>query len=371
MRYNGGVFIIFLARDMHMMASLVPNLFKNATRSVMFSSVAFSAAAVCAALPSTAQAATSTYYNCAGNDGCKPVTVWSWRTTSYSKTKYPLVMAHGMGGWTKMAGMVDYYYGIITDLAKNGTTAYATQVPSFNATLVRSEALLKEVEEILAVSGAKKVNLLGHSHGAPDVRYTMHHLPERIASVTTVGGVNHGSKTADDIVALEKDDNKKWVPEALYGFFSYFVGPIISTLTGEPKLPQQAKQQIQDLTTAGNAKFNKTYAAGLPEQYCNASTAATQWQDVKMYSFSGASVFTNAFDVSDYLLLATAKSFEGEASDGLVSTCSSHFGRVVRDDYRINHLDEMNHFFGLVNWFEASPVAIYRKHVNMLKNAGL
>ena len=36
------------------------------------------------------------------------------------------------------------------------------------------------------------------------------------------------------------------------------------------------------------------------------------------------------------------------ANDGLVEQCSAHFGRVLRNDYRHNHLDEVNLLFGLV-----------------------
>lgn len=89
-------------------------------------------------------------------------------TSSYAKTKYPLVFAHGMGGWIR-AGTdelgVDYWYQILPDLARNGANAWATRVSPFNSSEVRGEQLLQQVDEILAITGASKVNLLGHSHG--------------------------------------------------------------------------------------------------------------------------------------------------------------------------------------------------------------
>ena len=88
--------------------------------------------------------------------------------SSYAKTKYPLVFAHGMGGWIR-AGTdelgVDYWYQILPDLARNGANAWATRVSPFNSSEVRGEQLLQQVDEILAITGASKVNLLGHSHG--------------------------------------------------------------------------------------------------------------------------------------------------------------------------------------------------------------
>ncbi len=67
---------------------------------------------------------------------------------------------------------------------------------------------------------------------------------------------------------------------------------------------------------------------------------------------------------------AASLAFEGP-TDGLVGRCSSHLGMVIRDNYRMNHLDEVNQVFGLTSLFETDPVSIYRQHANRLKNAGL
>ncbi len=77
--------------------------------------------------------------------------------------------AHGMGGWIR-AGTdelgVDYWYQILPDLARNGANAWATRVSPFNTSEVRGEQLLQQVDEILAITGAPKVNLLGHQSRA-------------------------------------------------------------------------------------------------------------------------------------------------------------------------------------------------------------
>jgi triacylglycerol lipase len=46
-------------------------------------------------------------------------------------------------------------------------------------------------------------------------------------------------------------------------------------------------------------------------------------------------------------------------------------GKVIRDNYRMNHLDEVNQTFGLTSLFETDPVTVYRQHANRLKNDGL
>ena len=92
---------------------------------------------------------------------------------------------------------------------------------------------------------------------------------------------------------------------------------------------------------------------------------------MRYYSWSGTSPVTNIIDPSDLLLGATALTFNGEANDGLVGRCSSRMGKVIRDNYRMNHLDEVNQTLGLTSLFETDPVTIYRQHANRLKNDGL
>src|SRR5690554_7542145 len=89
---------------------------------------------------------------------------FSFFKSSYTKTKYPIVLAHGMAGFDNI-GPLDYWYQIPSDLEKDGARVFVTQVSSFQSSEFRGEQLLQQVEEILAITGAAKVNLIGHSHG--------------------------------------------------------------------------------------------------------------------------------------------------------------------------------------------------------------
>lgn len=51
--------------------------------------------------------------------------------------------------------------------------------------------------------------------------------------------------------------------------------------------------------------------------------------------------------------------------------CSAHLGVVLRDDYSVNHLDEVNQLVGLSALFATNPVSVFRAHANRLKLAGL
>ena len=107
-------------------------------------------------------------------------------STGYTKTKYPIVLTHGMLGFDSILG-VDYWYGIPSSLRSDGASVYITEVSQLNTSELRGEELLDQVEEIAAISGKGKVNLIGHSHGGPTVRYVAAIRPDLVASVTSVG----------------------------------------------------------------------------------------------------------------------------------------------------------------------------------------
>ena len=78
---------------------------------------------------------------------------------------------------------------------------FVTQVSAANSSDVRGEQLLAQVEQIVAITGSPKVNLIGHSQGALDVRYVAGVRPDLVASASTVGGVNKGAELADFLQA--------------------------------------------------------------------------------------------------------------------------------------------------------------------------
>lgn len=96
--------------------------------------------------------------------------------------------------------------------------------------------------------------------------------------------------------------------------------------------------------------------------------------DIRLYSWSGDRTATTvSFDISDPLFGITTLAFlgSGERNDGITGVCSSHFGKVIKDSYNLNHLDANNHVFGLTNIFETDPKTIFKNHAKRLKNAGL
>ncbi len=84
------------------------------------------------------------------------------QASTYTQTKYPIVLAHGMLGFDNILG-VDYWFGIPSALRRDGAQVYVTEVSQLDTSEVRGEQLLQQVEEIVALSGQPKVNLIGHS----------------------------------------------------------------------------------------------------------------------------------------------------------------------------------------------------------------
>jgi triacylglycerol lipase len=282
----------------------------------------------------------------------------SW-ALGYTQTKYPIVLVHGLFGFDSIAG-VEYFYGVPSALRSGGASVYVTSVSAANSTEVRGEQLLTQVKQILAATGAAKVNLIGHSHGGPTARYVASVRPDLVASVSTVGGVNKGSAVADIAIGA--------VPNVTYELASAVSG-FISFLSGSPTLPQDARAANVSLSTAGTALFNAAHPEGVPATACG--EGAYQVNGVHYFSWSGAVAYTNVLDPIDPVLALTSLAFGGAKNDGLVASCSSHLGRVIRDDYALNHGDEINQFIGLGNLFETSPVTLFRAQANRLQGLGL
>lgn len=285
---------------------------------------------------------------------------------TYAKTKYPIVFNHGMFGFTRLGVPefgLDYFYQVLPDLASNGATVYATQVSPLNSTEVRGEQLVKQVEEVLAITGAKKVNLIGHSHGGPTTRYAAGVMPSKIASVTTVAGVNKGSKVADLLLSTGVG------AQVVSAFVEATLMPVMNWAQGKPNLPSNMNASLKSLSTEGSLAFNKRFPNGIPTTECGQGTAVTN--GIYNYSWTGNKTVTNVLDPDTIVVGLAGLAFGFTDNDGLVGTCSAHFGKVIRDDYAHNHLDEVNQILGLRGLFSPDPVELYRQHANRLKLAGL
>lgn len=332
------------------------------------------------ALQTTSAQAAGQYYNCSNANGCQLVDS-KYFTSSYTKTQYPVVMAHGLGGFTTLFGVIDYFNGIPEDLMRGGSEVYTTKTSAVNNSEIRGEQLLQQVKTITAISGKPKVNLFGHSQGGIDIRYVAGVAPKYIASVTAVSSPEQGSKTADFIKStLEPNsannnnsgEQLNITTQLVAGVFNLIGGftDVGSGISVKQIQEQDGWKTLVALSTDGSASFNAKFPAAMPRTYCG-QPASSRVNGINYYSFSGVGQLTSVLDPSDYLLAATGVPFAGESNDGLVSACSSRLGFVIRDNYRMNHLDSANQVLGLTAWGESEPKSIYRSQVNRLKTANL
>ncbi|TXH87574.1 MAG: triacylglycerol lipase [Rhodoferax sp.] len=297
---------------------------------------------------------------------CLAVLLVPAQAGTYTQTKYPIVLVHGLFGFDNI-GPVEYFYGIPSALRSDGAKVYTVQVSAANSTEVRGEQLLTQVKQILAATGAAKVNLMGHSHGGPTIRYVASVRPDLVASVTSIGGVNKGSAVADVILGVAPPGS---LSRTVLTSVADGLGTIISFLSGGGSgYPQQSIEAAKSLSTAGTAAFNARHPQGVPTTACG--NGAAKVNGVAYYSWSGGKTYTNVLDIADPALALTGLAFGGAKNDGLVASCATNLGTVIRNDYALNHLDEVNQTVGLTNLFETNPVTLFRQQANRLKNAGL
>lgn len=325
------------------------------------------------AMTSTSASASAVYYTCDAPTNCTKVDR-KILTTSYGATKYPIVLVHGFLGWNQLASSLDYFNGVPQTLMGNGADVFATKTSSVNSSEVRGEQLLKQINNITAITGSKKVNLIGHSQGGLDSRYIATVAPEKVASVTAVSSPHKGSKTSEYVLNIVENDNShnQLGSKVLTAAFEA-LGLAADVLSGVPldKLHEQSTMNfITTTTTESSALFNAKYPAPLPTTYCGQPPANNVMNGVEYYSWAGTSNLTNALDPSDYILSLTGLTHEGIPNDGLVDNCSTRVGKVIRDNYRMNHLDTINQFFGLSSLLDTNPLTVYRAQANRLKKQG-
>ncbi len=113
-------------------------------------------------------------------------------------TKYPVVLSHGMGASAEILGILNYWGSIDGALEDEGAEVYITSVNGMDSTRKKAEHFKAQLLEILAVSGAKKVNIIGHSHGTIYTRDAISNLGlgSKVASHTSMAGPHQGSYIA-------------------------------------------------------------------------------------------------------------------------------------------------------------------------------
>ena len=276
-------------------------------------------------------------------------------------TKYPVVFVHGIAENNQMFGFDgSYFYGVKKAVADKGCNAYFTNVKCMGTKEDKAIYFKQQALTILAVTGAAKINIVGHSDGGLYTRLAISNmgLSSKVASLSTVCGVHRGSATADVAVGLV--DTKGIVgigANALVGavdvFYKYIVGDTTTDTVAQGRC----------LTRAYMAQFN----VNVP----NANGVYYQSWATKLKVMPADIANLGAFVLGPTFLLETV--MEGD-SDGVVAVSSAKWGnfRSVESgawwSFGVSHLNATGQFFGVTPGFSAGD--FYSNIVKDLKTRG-
>ncbi|MBX4261895.1 triacylglycerol lipase [Clostridium estertheticum] len=231
------------------------------------------------------------------------------------KTKYPLVLVHGVG--FRDLKYINYWGRIPKELIRNGATVYYGNQEAWGTVEYNALDIKEKILEIIKETGAEKVNIIAHSKGGLDARYMISKLDmgNYVASLTMVSSPNRGCRFVD--IACN-------MPDKLYKGIAKLFDKYYRVLGDKNPNFYTASSQF---TTHHSKKFNE------------------EVKDVDgVYYQSYATVVKNMF--SDYVVTIPyilVKLTEGE-NDGLVSINSAKWGEfkgVLRSKNRrgISHGD--------------------------------
>ncbi len=272
-----------------------------------------------------------------------PFTVIAGGDSYICDTKYPVVLAHGMGASAQILGIIDNFWGIQDALAGEGCDVYATSVNGMDSTRAKAEDFRDQFLQILAITGASKGNIIGHSHGTLYTRDAISNLglSTKVASHSSLAGPHRGSAIADAIAAIIPD-SLEWlaggVVDFLYAFFMGDTNPDSVT-------------NAYDLTRPYMINTFNPNTPDMPGVY---------------YQSWAAKIKTMAVDARNWYFIATwpvLLGFEG-ANDGLVSVTSAKWGnfRGIEEgawySAGVDHVNIVGHLFGFTPGFNANEFFI-------------
>lgn len=266
--------------------------------------------------------------------------------TNSCKTKYPVVLAHGMGASAEILGIVDYWWGIEDALEGEGCDVYITSVNGMDGTINKAIEFKRQVLEILEITGKEKVNIIGHSHGTVYSRYAIANLGlgPYVASHSSLAGPHRGSS-----VATLFENLPSWLAGDVLNFVYAFV-------FGDTN--PDAQQNFSDLTPY--------YMTGV----FNPNTPDFKGIYYQSWAAKAKTFCPSVILEPTWLYLLAA---EG-ANDGLVSVESAKWGtfRGVEDaawySTGCDHLNVVGQLFGFTPGFDAPEFMI--SAVSDLKDRG-
>ncbi|MEG2679250.1 MAG: triacylglycerol lipase [Oscillospiraceae bacterium] len=219
------------------------------------------------------------------------------------KTKYPIVLVHGIffRDWNRM----NYWGRIPQELLRNGAELYYGNQQSAGSVVDSAAELKENILQILAETGAEKVNIIAHSKGGLDSRYAVSclGLAPYVASLTTISTPHRGCTLVQTLLAITPPKLLDYIAERYHRLYQNLGDQEPNFLAG-----------VRDLTAQRCSLLNLT-APDVPGVFYQSVMS-------QMSRFSSAGVPLN-------LGHFVVKFHDKEPNDGLVSVSSAIWGHYL------------------------------------------
>ncbi|MBR1691937.1 MAG: triacylglycerol lipase [Lachnospiraceae bacterium] len=138
----------------------------------------------------------------------------SRKSEQICKTKYPLLMVHGV--FFRDFRYLNYWGRIPEQLTENGASVYYGNQQSAASVEECGRELAGRIEQIVSETGCGKVNIIAHSKGGLDSRYAiaMCGASQYVASLTTINTPHRGCEFADYLLGKIPEKQQKMVADA-------------------------------------------------------------------------------------------------------------------------------------------------------------
>jgi Predicted acetyltransferases and hydrolases with the alpha/beta hydrolase fold len=215
-------------------------------------------------------------------------------------TRYPIILVHGMGGHVSGPRSYPYWGSIVDSLREHGAKVYLSSVDGFSSIENCALQLERDIRDVIASSGAPKVNIVAHSMGGLEARYYISSLGhgDIVASLTTINTPHRGTSIAELFV----DDHpiaSSHLGELVDAFYSGWFG----------EKDANAFLAARELTRSYCADFNLRNA-----------------DDPRVYYQSYTSVIGARYDAAPLVDLYEMLYKSEGPNDGLVSVSSARWG---------------------------------------------
>ncbi|MCP3922932.1 MAG: alpha/beta hydrolase [Desulfobacterales bacterium] len=262
------------------------------------------------------------------------------------KTIYPVVFAHGFGFKEGMLGFLDYFYKVEEAIVAEGGVTFTPTINAMDNVENKAKSFKEQVEKFMLLTGAEKVNIIGHSHGGIYTRYaiTMLGMEDVVASHTSIDAPQRGSSGPDMVLEMCQAVNN--ITGSANGTTENIVGDIVDAIYGNilgDNNPNSEQNCVELSTDYMQNEFNPV---------------VTDSPKVYYQSYAGVIKYISPSN-SWAMLLWPAIGLREGANDGAVSEFSAKWG-----NYRgklkgawwsngVDHIKVVGQPFGITPGFDA------------------